>query len=142
MNRFLYPKEAVARAILFLKKKRGTPPNFIKKFPGEFTVRRGVLYGGKLRVIPDEERADFLRGKIYGKKSLMPFGRDSLFSILKNEVLNVSRRDIGDFLNAQGPIVHRRARPPKETRPQLRQIRKVGILSIAREGCRFRGVVP
>ena len=55
--------------------------------------------------------------KIYGKKSLMPFGRDSLFSILKNEVLNVSRRDIGDFLNAQGPIVHRRARPPKEEEP-------------------------
>ena len=48
----------------------------------------------------------------------------------KHEVLNVSKRNIEAFLNAQKPIVHRRARPKKEKREHLRSIRKPGILSV------------
>ena len=88
------------------------------------------MYAGPLRVVPTEDREDFLREVVYGKSSEYPFGRDSLFAILKNEVMNVSKRDIEAFLNAQGPIVHRRARPKKQKREHLRSIRKPGILSV------------
>ena len=115
---------------MFIKNKKGTAPGFIQKFPGVFNVRRGKLYAGNRRVIPAEEREDFLREIVYGKKSEYPFGRDSLFAILKDEVLNVSKRDIESFLNAQGPLVRRRARPKKQKREHLRQIRKPGILSV------------
>ena len=130
MNRFQYPREAVTKAIQFLKTKKGKEPNFLKKFPGEFSVKQGKLYAGELRVIPTEERDDFLREAIYGKQSEYPFGRDSAFAIIKTEVLNVSKRDIEAFLNKQGPLVHRRSRPPKEKRVHLRKIRKPGILSM------------
>ena len=130
MNRFKYPREKVKRAINFIKSKKGTAPGFIEKFPGKFQVRHGKLYAGPLRVIPSEERESFLREVVYGLKSEYPFGRDSLFAILKNEVMNVSKRDIEAFLNAQGPIVHRRARPKKQKREHLRSIRKPGILSV------------
>ena len=130
MNRFHFPQKKIARAILFIKNKKGTAPGFIQKFPGVFNVRRGKLYAGNRRVIPAEEREDFLREIVYGKKSEYPFGRDSLFAILKDEVLNVSKRDIESFLNAQGPLVRRRARPKKQKREHLRQIRKPGILSV------------
>ena len=130
MNRFKYPREKVKRAIKFLKSKKGTAPGFIEKFPGVFKVRQGKLYAGPLRVISTEDRESFLREVVYGKTSEYPFGRDSLFAILKNEVMNVSKRDIEAFLNAQGPIVHRRARPKKQKREHLRSIRKPGILSV------------
>ena len=130
MNRFQYPRESVDKAIKFLKTKKGAQPNFLKKFPEDFSVKQGKLYAGERRVVPNEERDDFLREAIYGKKAEYPFGRDSAFAIIKNEVLNVSKRDIEAFLNKQGPLVHRRSRPPKQKREHLRQIRKPGILSV------------
>ena len=130
MNRFTYPRKTVQAAIEFLKKKKGVPPAFIDKFPGQYTVKRGKLYAGELRVVPTEERKDFLREIVYGKESEYPFGRDSLFSLLKREVMNVSKRDIEAFLNEQKPLIHRRSRPPKQKREQLRQVRKPGQLSV------------
>lgn len=130
MNRFKYPQETVKKAIKYLKTKKGPIPSFIQKFPGAYTHKNGNLFAGKLRIIPTEGRDKFLRDIVYGKKSEYPFGRDSLFSILKNEVMNVSKRDIEAFLNAQGPIVHRRSRPKIQKREHLRQIRKAGILSV------------
>ena len=130
MNRFTYPRKKVDAAIEFLKKKKGVPPAFIDKFPGQYSIRKGKLYAGGLRVIPTEDRKEFLREIVYGKKSEYPFGRDSLFSILKDEVMNVSKRDIEAFLNEQKPLIHRRSRPPKQKREQLRQIRKPGQLSV------------
>lgn len=130
MNRFKYPQEIVKKAIQYLKTKKGPIPSFIRKFPDAYTHKNGNLFAGKLRIIPTEGRDKFLRDIVYGKKSEYPFGRDSLFSILKNEVMNVSKRDIEAFLNAQGPIVHRRSRPKIQKREHLRQIRKAGILSV------------
>ncbi len=130
MNRFRYGKAAVDKAIKYLKTKKGTPPTFITKFPNGFKVLKGKLYADGKKVIPTEERDAFLRDIVYGKKSEYPFGRDSLFSILKHEVMNVSKRDINAFLNAQGPVVHRRARPKKEKRENIRSVRKPGILSV------------
>ena len=129
MNRFTYPRKTVDAAIAFLNKK-GVPPAFIDKFPGQYSVKRGKLFGGELRVIPTEKRNDFLREIVYGKKSEYPFGRDSLFSILKGEVLNVSKRDIEAFLNEQKPLIQRRSRPPKQKRDFIRQVRKPGQLSV------------
>jgi hypothetical protein len=130
MNRFKYPRSAVDAAIKFLKSKKGPKPAFIEKFPGSFKVRKGKLYADGKWVVPTESREDFLREIVYGKKSEYPFGRDSLFEILKHEVMNVSKRDIESFLNAQGPFVHRRARPKKEKREHMRSIKKPGILSV------------
>ncbi len=130
MNRFKYPRAAVDAAIKFLKVKKGTAPAFIDKFPGSFKVRKGKLYADGKLVVPTEAREDYLRDIVYGKRSEYPFGRDSLFAILKHEVMNVSKRDIEAFLNAQGPFVHRRARPKKEKREHMRSIKKTGILSV------------
>ena len=130
MNRFKYPRSAVDAAIKFLKTKKGTAPAFVDKFPGSFKVRAGKLYADGKYVVPTESRDVYLREIVYGKKSEYPFGRDSLFAILKHEVMNVSKRDIEAFLNAQGPFVHRRARPKKEKREHLRSIKKTGILSV------------
>ena len=130
MNRFTYPRKKVDAAIEFLRKKKGVPPTFIDKFPGQYSVKKGKLYAGELRVVPTEERKEFLREIVYGKKSEYPFGRDSLFSLLKGEVMNVSKRDIEAFLNEQKPLVHRRSRPPKQKREHIRQVRKPGQLSV------------
>ena len=118
------------KAIKYLKTKKGPIPTFIQKFPDAYTYKRDTLFAGQLRIVPTEDRDKFLRQIVYGKKSEYPFGRDSLFNILKNEVMNVSKRDIEAFLNAQGPIVHRRARPNIQKREHLRQVRKAGILSV------------
>lgn len=130
MNRFRYSQAAIDKAIRYLKTKKGTPPTFITKFPNGYKVKQGKLYADDKRVIPTEGRDAYLREIVYGKKSEYPFGRDSLFHILKHEVMNVSKRDIEAFLNAQGPLVHRRARPKKEKREHLRSVRKPGILSV------------
>ena len=75
MNRFHFPQSTVDRATKFLKSKKGTAPAFLQKFPGVFTVRQGKLYyAGNRRVIPTEQRPDFLREIVYGKKSDIPSG--------------------------------------------------------------------
>ena len=130
MNRFRYPRSSVDAAIKFLKSKKGPKPAFLEKFPGSFKVRQGKLYADGKWVVPTESREGYLREIVYGKRSEYPFGRDSLFAILKHEVMNVSKRDIEAFLNSQGPLVHRRARPKKEKREHLRSIKKPGILSV------------
>ena len=130
MNRFKYPKATIKKAITYLKTKKGPIPSFIKAFPDAYTYKNDKLFANDLRIIPTEDRETFLREIVYGKKSEYPFGRDSLFNILKKEVMNVSKRDIEAFLNAQGPLVHRRARPPIQKREHLRQIRKPGTLSV------------
>ena len=130
MNRFQYPKAKVDEAIKFLKTNKGKQPSFVKKFPGEFRVARNKLYAGDLLVVPTEDRDEYLRDIVYGMKSEYPFGRDSLFAILQREVLNVSKRDIEAFLNAQGPLVHRRARPKIQKREHLRKLKKPGQLSV------------
>ena len=130
MNRFKFPKEQVDKAIIFLRDKKGSAPSFIKKFPGGFRVFQNKLFAGDLLVVPTEQRDDYLRKIVYGKQSEYPFGRDSLFAILKHEVMNVSKRDIEAFLNSQGPLVHRRARPKREKRTHLRKIKNPGQLSV------------
>ena len=139
LNRYRYTKANVSSAITAIRKSTekalAQAPSFLRKYPGSFRAAKGKLTavaadGTELVVIPTEDRDDFLREVVYGKTSEYPFGRDSLFAILKDEVMNVSKRDIEGFLNAQGPLVHRRARPPKQKREHLRQIRNVGQLSI------------
>ena len=138
LNRYKYTKSNVDLAIQALRK--GTTkalaaaPSFLRKYPDSFVFQKGKLFAvagqRKLAVVPTEDREDFLREIVYGKKSEYPFGRDSLFAILKDEVMNVSKRDIEGFLNAQGPLVHRRSKPPKLKRESVRRIGKIGILSV------------
>ena len=138
LNRYKYTKSNVDSAIQALRKGSAkaleAAPSFIRRYPDSFATAKGKLYaladGQKLVVVPTEDREEFLRETVYGKKSEYPFGRDSLFAILKDEVMNVSKRDIEGFLNAQGPLVHRRSKPPTVKRESVRHIRKLGILSV------------
>ena len=138
LNRYKYTKSNVDLAIQALRK--GTTkaleaaPSFLRKYPESFSLSKGKLVanadGNTLKVVPTEERETFLRDIVYGEKSIYPFGRDSLFAILRDEVMNVSKRDIEGFLNAQGPLVHRRSKPPRIKRESVRHIRALGILSV------------
>ena len=138
LNRYKYTKSNVDLAIQALKK--GTDkalaaaPSFLRNYPESFSLSKGKLVahtdGSVLKVVPTEERESFLREIVYGEKSIYPFGRDSLFAILRDEVMNVSKRDIEGFLNAQGPLVHRRSKPPRIKRESVRHIRALGILSV------------
>ena len=122
-----------------MKTKKGTIPSFIKAFPDAYTYKNDKLFANDLRIIPTEDREAFLREIIYGKKSEYPFGRDSLFNILKNEVMNVSKRDIEAFLNAQGPLVHRRSRPPIQKREHLRLSAKDFVKLFGPRGLEYMG---
>ena len=126
LNRYKYSRAEVARAI------KGDPVPFMAS--GLFSVRKGKLYatvnGVRLKVIPNEDRDALLRDLIYTPGKGYPFGRDSLFAILKKDFLNISKRDIETFLKKQKVLVTRRSRPPFEKRGSVRRARNPGILSI------------
>ena len=125
LNRYKYSRAEVARAI------KGDPVPFMAT--GLFTVRKGKLYatvdGSRLKVIPNEDRDAMLRDLIYTPGKGYPFGRDSLFAILKKTFLNISKRDIEKFLKSQKVLVTRRSRPPVEKRASVRRARTAGVLS-------------
>ena len=127
LNRYKYSRAEVSRAI------KGDPVPFMAAWPGVFHVRGSKLYAHvgntKLRVIPNEDRDALLRKGLYSPGSGLPFGRDSLFAILKKQFLNISKRDIEKFLKSQKVLVTRRSRPTTEKRRSVARARKAGAVS-------------
>ena len=125
LNRYKYSLDEVKRAV-----KGKDKPAFMEE--PAFRVRGSKLFalvdGTELQVVPTEHRDDFLRTLLYSPGSAMPFGRDSLFAILKKKYLNISKRDIEKFLKKQKVMVERRARPHKEKRIQIRTKRTPGVV--------------
>ena len=125
LNRYKYSEAEVKRAT-----KGRDPPAFMAD--PAFHVRGSTLFakvdGNDLQVVPTEKRDKFLRKLLYTPGSAMPFGRDSLFAILKKRFLNISKRDIETFLKRQKVMVERRSRPPKEKRMQIRTKRSPGVV--------------
>lgn len=127
LNRYKYSRADVKAAL------KGQRVPFLAAFPGVFK-RSGskliaVVDGRKLEVVPNEDRDKLLRKAIYTPGSAFPFGRDSLFSLLKEKFLNVSKRDIETFLKKQKVLVTRRSRPPEEKRISVRLTRTPGVIS-------------
>ena len=127
LNRYRYTKANIKSAISALGG-RGTPPTFMKAHPKAFSVKGSKLFAIGREVIPRETRDSFLRTLLYENKQGYPFGRDSLFHVLKGKYLGISKRDIESFLNSQPVIVARRARPKKEKREFLPRVKKAGTL--------------
>ena len=74
-------------------------------------------------------REIYLRNILYDKDSDYPLARDSLFYLLKKEVINISKRFIETFLKKQKVIVERTAKPRKEKRKFVVNIKKAGVVS-------------
>ena len=127
LNRYRYTKASIKAAISALNNK-GTAPSFMKAHPKAFSVKGSKLFAIGREVIPRETRDSFLRTLLYENKQGYPFGRDSLFHVLKAKYLGISKRDIESFLNSQPVIVARRARPKKEKREFLPRVKKAGTL--------------
>ena len=125
MNRYTFPKEDVDAAI-----NNEIPlPNFMKQHSEWFTKRKGKLYYKDKLVVPNEERDAYLRNVLFSNRSTMPFGRDSLYHMLKEKVVNISKRYIERFLKAQEVIVKRTPRPKKEERKFVYHRKRAGIVS-------------
>ncbi len=79
LNSYTYNRATIKSALDWLKTEKGTPPDFIKKNPGVFVEKGGVLHtkDGR-RVIADEDTIPTMRNLLYGKDSAAPHGRDSL----------------------------------------------------------------
>ena len=122
MNRYDFSKAEVARAL-----SGENVPNFMNRFA--FKKKDGKLFFEGREVIPNEERDTYLRKILYDDNSTLPFGRDSLFYVLKKKVINISKRYIERFLKAQNVIVKRTARPKKENRKFVSTIKKAGVVS-------------
>ena len=125
MNRYSFPKADVDAVL----QKKVPLPNFMKHHSESFKIRKGKLYyKGKL-VVPNEQRDEYLRKMLFANRSTMPFGRDSLYHMLKQTTINISKRYIQRFLKAQEVIVKRTPRPKKEKRDFVYTRKHAGILS-------------
>ena len=122
MNRYNFSKAAVDAALA-----GNNPPNFMKKY--NFQKKRGKLYFEGKVVIPNEERDEYLRTELYKNKSELPTGRDSLFHILKQKTINISKRDIETFLKSQKEISVRKPRVKQEHRKFVTTVKRAGIVS-------------
>ena len=127
LNRYRYTEANIKKAITALNK-GGPKPSFLRAHPKAFQVKGTTLWGGSREVIPREGRESFLRKLLYENKRNYPFGRDSLFHVLKSQYIGISKRDVESFLNAQPVIVARRARPKEEKRQFLPTVKKAGAL--------------
>ena len=126
INRINFTKAVIKRVIEGVN-----PPAFMKHY--SFKVKGDRIYydspSGLKKVIPTEEREDYLRKALFANKSKKPFGRDSLHYAIMKEAVNVGRRDILKFLKQQNVIVTRTARPNVEKREFVSSINKAGVCS-------------
>ena len=81
MNRYNFSKAEVKRAL-----SGENVPNFMKRFA--FKKKDGKLFFEGGEVIPNEEREKYLRKVLYDTDSEMPFGRESLYYLLKKKTIN------------------------------------------------------
>ena len=114
MNRYNFSRAEIKRAILWNSGDANDTPNFMKKYA--FEVKGDKLFFEGREVIPNEDRNAYLRKILYDKESDLPLARDSLFYLLKKQVINISKRYIQTFLKKQNVIVKRTAKPRKEIR--------------------------
>ena len=122
MNRYNFSEAEIKRALSGVN-----VPNFMKKYP--FKAKGNKLFLEGREVIPNEQREAYLRKILYDKNSDYPLARDSLFYLLKKEVINISKRFIESFLKKQDVIVERTAKPRKEKRKFVVNIKKAGAVS-------------
>ena len=125
VNRYSFPK-AVVDAVI---QKKDPQPNFMKKHGDSFTIKKGKLFYDGKRVVPNEERDAYLRNVLFSNRSTMPFGRDSLYHMLKKTTINIPKRYVQKFLKAQEVIVKRTARPKKQKREFVYTRKRAGIVS-------------
>jgi len=112
VNRLRITRKAIKDAIKYKRTPEGTPPYLIKKVPN-LRIKGLKLYTGPLELVPAEERAKQLRLFVYGKGSVTPHGRDSLYHAIKEKKLaGVPRRFVADYLRQQ-PIVSSTASKPR-----------------------------
>ena len=128
LNRYKYTRDAIAKAVKVLKTGSGASPSFLRAHPKAYQAKGKKLFQGGREVIPVEEKKQVLRKLLYENKNDLPFGRDSLFHVLKSRYLGLTKRDIESFLNAQEVIVARRSRPRTEKREFSTRIRRAGVL--------------
>ena len=124
MNRYNFSRAEIKRAI---SGDANDTPNFMKKYA--FEVKGDKLFFEGREVIANEDRNAYLRKILYDKESDLPLARDSLFYLLKKQVINISKRYIQTFLKKQNVIVKRTAKPRKEIRKFVNNIKKAGSVS-------------
>ena len=124
MNRYNFSRAEIKRA---LSGDANDTPNFMKKYA--FEVKGDKLFFEGREVIANEDRNAYLRKILYDKESDLPLARDSLFYLLKKQVINISKRYIQTFLKKQNVIVKRTAKPRKEIRKFVNNIKKAGSVS-------------
>ena len=124
MNRYNFSRAEIKRAI---SGDANDTPNFMKKYA--FEVKGDKLFFEGREVIANEDRNAYLRKILYDKDSDLPLARDSLFYLLKKQVINISKRYIQTFLKKQNVIVKRTAKPRKEKRKFVNNIKKAGSVS-------------
>ena len=129
LNRYKYTRAAIALAVKSLKSGADPRPSFLVNHPKAFRAKGKKLYQGERLVVAVEDKESHLRTLLYNNKNDYPFGRDSLFHVLKREFLGITKRDIERFLNAQEVIVARRSRPKEQKRQFVARVRRAGVLS-------------
>ena len=113
MQRFKLTDKKIKQAIAYLKTKKGTSPNFAIKFKDDLKVKGSKLFFQDLEVVPREKVDEVLRKELYGKKSDVPYGRDSSFHVLKKRYVGISKNAIMEFIRKQKTLGEIKAALPK-----------------------------
>ena len=101
MERYKIVEKNLKAAIKFIKHGTGTPPRYAVKFKDQLSVKGSKLYYNDREVVPQEQQDDVFRRELYGKKSEVPYGRDSAFHALKKRYVGLPKGKLMDFLRAQ-----------------------------------------
>jgi len=101
MERFKFTEKNLKQAVEYLKNKTGSPPRFLTKFKEQIKLEGNKLLYNDREVIPREKQDSVLRKEFYGKKSTIPYGRDSAFHALKQRYVGLPKNKIMEFIRKQ-----------------------------------------
>ena len=130
LNRLSFTRKNINDAIKYKKKPtEGTPPYLIKNVQN-LRVKGKKLYAGRYELIPQEDRVKILQQSVYKKGSTAPFGRDSLFHVMRqNNIAGISRRFVADYLRQQPIVASTESKPRRVVRQNTASVRAPGFFA-------------
>lgn len=106
VNQYTFLKKQIPAVKNFIEKKLQAVPNWAVELRGGLSVKKGKLFYENKQIVPEEDVKQILRNDVYKSKSVegLPYGRDSMYNVIQDKYVGISKRDVEDFMKLQKAI--------------------------------------
>ena len=89
INKFKYTRQSIFKIMNYIENKIGEKPKCLKYYPEKWNIKNNKLYFDDKLIIPRSEAIKYILKIYYDRDE--PFGRDTIFNILKEDYIGITK---------------------------------------------------